>query len=85
MPTPNQITACASSSLQGIYRPEIHVYAAEPHPRYGLLPVRYYFKGRTRCRKTALATARSWITKAKFMTPDEARAFFAAHAAEKRR
>ena len=69
MPIPNQITACASSSLQGIYRPEIHVYAAAPHPRYGLLPTRYFFKGRTRSRKDALATSRLWIAKAKDMTP----------------
>ena len=80
MPIPNQITACASSSLQGIYRPEIHVYAAAPHPRYGLLPARYFFKGRTRSRKGALATSNLWIAKAKDMTPDDARAFFAANA-----
>jgi len=79
MPTPNQITACATSSRQGAYRPEIHVYEATPHPSYGLLPRRFYFKGRTRSRADALATARSWIAKARGMAPDEARAFFAAN------
>ena len=69
MPIPNQIIACTSSSLQGIYRPEIRVYPAAPHPRYGMLPARYFFKGRTRSRKDALATSRLWIAKAKDMTP----------------
>ena len=79
MPIPNQITACASSNLQGVYRPEVHFYNAEHHPRYGLLPIRYYFKGRTRSRKDALATARHWIKQVKGMAPDEARAFLSAN------
>jgi len=79
MPIPNQITACAASSLQGVYRPEIRVYAAVPHPRYGLLPASYFFRGRTRSRQAALATARDWIKQAKGMTPDDTRAFFAAN------
>lgn len=80
MTSPNQITACSSSNLQGVYCPEVHVYGVDPHPHYGLLPVRYFFKGRSRDRAKALATARAWIKQAKGMTPDDARVFFAANA-----
>lgn len=61
MPSPNQITACATSSLQGVYVPEVHMYPEAPHPKYGLLPQSFYFKGKTRDRKAALATARQHI------------------------
>ena len=81
MPVPNQITACASSTLQGVYTPEIHVYNEEAHPKYGLLLTRYYFKGKTRSRKNALATAKSFIKQAKGMSTSETRRFFSANCA----
>jgi len=55
------------------------MYAAAPHPRYGLLPDRYFFAGRTRDRGKALAIARSWIAAAKGLSPVDARAFLAAN------
>ena len=79
MTYPNQITACASSTLQGVYTPEVHMYNEEAHPKYGLLVTRYYFKGKTRTRKDALATAKSFIKQAKGMSPIEARQFFSAN------
>jgi hypothetical protein len=84
MTTPNQITVCASSDLRGIYVPEVRIYASEPHPRYGLLPTSYFFKGKTRCRKTALKTAQTFAKAAKAMTPDDARAFLAANGRDQR-
>ena len=79
MSKPNQLTACATSSLQGVYTPEIHMYNEEPHPRYGYLCVSYFFKGRTRTRKDALATARVFLKQAVKMTPAEAREFLLAN------
>lgn len=76
MPTPNQITACATSSLQGVYVPEVRMYKSTPHEKYGLHPDHFFFKGKTRDRKAALATARSHIKQTKGMTPEEARAYF---------
>jgi len=75
MPHPNQITACASATRQGIYTPEIHMYHAEAHPRYGLLATSYFFKGRTRSRIGALDIARRIRMQAEKMTPTEAREF----------
>ena len=79
MPTPNQLTSCASSTLQGVYTPEIHMYNEEPHPKYGLLLTRYYFKGKTRSRKDALVTARGFLKQAEKMTPPAAREFLLAN------
>lgn len=84
MTTPNQITVCATSNLQGVYVPEVRIYASDPHPQYGLLPTSYFFKGKTRCRKTALKTAQTFAKAAKAMTPDDARAFLASHGSTSR-
>lgn len=75
MTTPNQLTACAAATLQGVYRPEVHMYNEEVHPRYGRLKVSYFFKGNTRSRKDALATARVFLKQAEKMTHAEAREF----------
>ncbi|MEH6505038.1 MAG: hypothetical protein V7786_02095 [Sulfitobacter litoralis] len=62
MPTPNQITACATASRQGIYQPEIRMYDTEKCDRHNtLFHKSFYVKGRTRDRKSALATAREFI------------------------
>ena len=62
MTTPNQITACATSSRQGVYQPEIRMYNAEKCDRHNqLFSKSYYIKGKTRDRKTALASAREFI------------------------
>jgi len=79
MPHPNQITACASASRQGVYTPEVHMYNEEAHPRYGHLKVSYFFRGRTRSRKDALATAQGFLKQAAKMTPPEAREFLLAN------
>lgn len=79
MTTPNQITACATSSLQGVYVPEVRIYAETPHPRYGLLADHYFFKGKTRDRKAALAAARAHIAAMKGMTTAECRAYLDAN------
>ena len=84
MPHPNQITACATATRQGIYTPEVHMYAEVAHPKYGLLPVSYFFKGRTRNRNEALATARAFVKLASNMTPSDAREFLTAHSEPRR-
>jgi len=75
MPVPNQITACASATKQGVYEPEVRVYNAKPHPKYGLLPKHYFFPGKARDRAKALAAAASWVKHVKDMEPDAARAY----------
>jgi hypothetical protein len=79
MTTPNQLTACAAATLQGVYRPEVRMYNEEAHPRYGHLKVSYFFKGRTRSRKDALATAGGFLKQAAKMTPTEVREFLLAN------
>jgi len=75
MTTPNQITACATSSLQGVYVPEVRMYNETPHEKYGLMAIRYMIKGKTRDRKTAIATAREHIKNIKGFSPSAAREY----------
>lgn len=79
MPSPNQITTCAFSSLQGIYVPCVRMYDAEPHPNYGLLRRDYYIKARVRNRADAIKLAKEVVKQIKLLSADDQREYLKAN------
>lgn len=70
MPQPNQLTACATATRQGVYKGYVRMYDNE-EGRYGLLYEDFYFGPRTRDRKVALKAARDAIKQIKDLTVQE--------------
>lgn len=74
MPKPNQLTACATATRQGVYKGYVRMYDNKVG-KYGLLYEDFYFGPRTRDRKVALKAARSVIKILKDMSVDEQHAW----------
>lgn len=72
MTTPNQLTACATATRQGVYRGYVRMYNEE-EGRYGLLYKDFFFGPRTRDRKVAIKAVREIIKQIKDMAVDEQR------------
>lgn len=70
MPNPNQLTACATATRQGIYKGYVRMYDSEMG-KYGLLYEEFYFGPRTRDRAKALKAVREVIKSLKGMSVED--------------
>lgn len=81
MPNPNQLTACATSTKQGVYKGYVRMYN-EIEGKYGLLYEDFYFGPKTRNRSVAIKAAREVIKSLKDLTDSDKRIWLENHQSE---